>query len=151
MGLSQVAARLVEPARWIIIGGIAFTLANAVLFFVAPPETDNQLQAGARPAVTPDRRPTVSINAILSRNLFGETDGTAAVVDNTLPAVETRLPLELRGVFVADQPEASAAIVAQKGREGMVYIVGETLPGNAIARLDSPSSAPPIARTDGPR
>ena len=30
-------ARLVEPARWIIIGGIAFTLANTVLFFIAAP------------------------------------------------------------------------------------------------------------------
>ncbi|MGE0625470.1 MAG: type II secretion system protein N [Pseudomonadales bacterium] len=131
MGLSQVAARLVEPARWIIIGGIAFTLANNVLFFVAPPDTGT-LEAGARPAVTtPDRRPAVSINAILARNLFGDAGQTAAVVDNTVPAVETRLPLELRGVFVADQPEASAAIVAQKGREGMVYVVGETLPGNA--------------------
>ena len=57
MGLSQVAARLVEPARWIIIGGIAFTLANNVLFFVAPPDTGT-LEAGARPAVTtPDRLP----------------------------------------------------------------------------------------------
>jgi len=132
MGLSQVAARLVEPARWIIIGGIAFTLANTVLFFVAPPESGN-LGAGARTATTtPDRRPAVSINAILSRNLFGEAGQTKSVVDNTLPAVETRLPLELRGVFVADQPEASAAIVAQSGRaEGQVYVVGETLPGNA--------------------
>ncbi len=132
MGLTQLAARLVEPARWLIIGGIAFTLANSVLFFVSPPETGTALEAGARSAVTtPDRRPAVSINAILARNLFGEAGQTSVVVDNTIPAVETRLPLELRGVFVADQPEASAAIVAQKGREGMVYLVGETLPGNA--------------------
>lgn len=131
MGLSQVAARLVEPARWIIIGGIAFTLANTVLFFVAPAESGS-LEAGARPAVTTaDQRPAVSLNAILTRNLFGDAGQTATVVDSTVPAVETRLPLELRGVFVADQPEASAAIVAQKGREGMVYVVGETMPGNA--------------------
>ncbi|HEY5646566.1 MAG TPA: type II secretion system protein N, partial [Pseudomonadales bacterium] len=56
---------------------------------------------------------------------------SAAPLDSGQPAVETRLPLELRGVFVADEPAASAAIVAQKGREGMVYVVGESLPGNA--------------------
>ena len=49
MGLNQIAARLVEPARWIVIGGIAYTLASLVLFFIAPPET------GATSSVPRDR------------------------------------------------------------------------------------------------
>lgn len=131
MGLSEFASRLVEPARWIIIMGIAFTLANTVLFFIAPPERADATGAAARQAArTPDTRPAVSINAILNRNLFGEA-GEAAVVDTGLPAVETRLPLELLGVFVADEAEDSAAIVAQKGKPGLLYVVGEKVPGNA--------------------
>ena len=57
MGLTEIAARLVEPVRWLVIGGIAFTLANTVLFFVAPPETDTDpttSRSSTRPA---DRRP----------------------------------------------------------------------------------------------
>ncbi len=132
MGLSATTARLVEPARWIIIAGIAYTLANTVLFFVAPPEAGSSARGSQAVAVrAPDRRPAVSLNAILSRNLFGDAGAAPAEADNTLPAVETRLPLELLGVFVADHPEESAAIVAQKGRAGILYAVGETLPGNA--------------------
>ncbi len=109
--------------------GIAFTLANTVLFFIAPPERSGASSAAA-PVRTPDTRPAVSINAILNRNLFGEA-GATAVVDTGLPAVETRLPLELLGVFVADDEADSAAIVAQKGKAGLLYVVGEKVPGNA--------------------
>jgi general secretion pathway protein C len=137
MGLTDVAARLVEPARWIVIGGIALTLANTVLFFVASEDgegaSDGAAPGAASSAVrTPDRRPTVSISAILSRNLFGEAGAVdTATTRNDLPAVETRLPLELQGVFQADLAEESAAIVAQKGKAGELYTVGQTLPGNA--------------------
>jgi general secretion pathway protein C len=131
VGLSELAGKLVEPARWIIIMGIAFTLANTVLFFIAPPERAGAVPATARQAArTPDTRPAVSINAILNRNLFGEA-GETPVADSGLPAVETRLPLELLGVFVADEEADSAAIIAQKGKTGMLYVVGEKVPGNA--------------------
>ena len=132
MGLNEIAARMAEPARWIIIGGIAFTLANLVLFFLAPPAVDGPSSASSGPAQrVPDRRPAVSLNAILSRNLFGEAGATTAPVDTGLPAVETRLPLELLGVFVADVVEESAAIVSQKGKAGELYAIGGMLPGNA--------------------
>ena len=131
MGLSELGGKLVEPARWIVIMGIAFTLANSVLFFIAPPENAAATNPAARQAArTPDTRPAVSINAILNRNLFGIA-GESAVADSGLPAVETRLPLELLGVFVADNEAESAAIVAQKGKAGLLYVVGEKVPGNA--------------------
>jgi len=132
MGLTEIAARLVEPVRWLVIGGIAFTLANTVLFFVAPPEADTDTTTSRSNTRTPDRRPEVSINAILSRNLFGQAGASAtATAQNDLPTVETRLPLELLGVFEADEAQDSAAIVAQKGKAGELYVVGQLLPGNA--------------------
>lgn len=133
MGLSELGSKLVEPARWIVIMGIAFTLANTVLFFIAPPERTGAANPTARQtARTPDTRPAVSINAILNRNLFGVA-GETAVADTGLPAVETRLPLELLGVFVADVDAESAAIIAQKGKAGgQLFVVGDTVkPGNA--------------------
>ena len=47
------------------------------------------------------------------------------------PLKETRLPLELHGVFVAEVTEESAAIVAQKNKAGKLYKIGESVPGNA--------------------
>ncbi|MFV2091383.1 MAG: type II secretion system protein N [Pseudomonadales bacterium] len=132
MTLNNIASRMVEPARWLVIGGIAFTLANTVLFFVAPPETGARSRNPDRVATrTPDRQNKVSITAILSRNLFGEAGISSSAGANNLPSVETRLPLELLGVFVADEEVDSAAIVSQKGKTGELYVVGQLLPGNA--------------------
>jgi general secretion pathway protein C len=47
------------------------------------------------------------------------------------PAVATRLPLALLGVFAADADDGSAAIVSQSGRPGLLYHIGEELPGSA--------------------
>ena len=129
--LNPFATRIVEPLRWLIIAGIAYTLATGTLFFLAGPDPVSTGPAPAAERRIPDRSSTVSINAILSRNLFGaagDTD-TAPIVSET--AVATRLPLELRGVFVADGTQESAAIVAQKGKTGELYVVGAMLPGNA--------------------
>lgn len=132
MGLTEITAKLVEPARWLVIAGIAFTLANTVLFFVVPPESEGPKAAPDRATRTPDRSGAVSVNAILSRNLFGvAAEGAAAAQANELPAVETRLPLELLGVYAANEPAASSATVAQKGRPGENYRIGDVLPGNA--------------------
>ena len=130
--LSSLATRLVEPARWVVIMGIAATLALNVLFFVSPPESAVTTRGADRGTEKiPDRSSTVSINAILKRNLFGEAGQSTAEAANDLPTVETRLPLELLGVFVAEVVAESAAIVAQKGKAGELYTVGQTLPGNA--------------------
>ncbi len=127
--LSNLLPKLAEPLRWIIVLAIFATLAQTVLFFAAPPAPaagETATPAASRPA----QREPVSINAILTRNLFGVAGARTEVVEQ-VATVETRLPLELRGVFVGDLPEDSAAIVAQKGRSEELYLVGEMLPGNA--------------------
>ncbi|MFT4712941.1 MAG: general secretion pathway protein C, partial [Candidatus Azotimanducaceae bacterium] len=50
-------------------------------------------------------------------------------------APETKLNLELQGVFNADVAEDSTAIVAELNKNGELYRIGDRLPGNAI--LDS--------------
>jgi general secretion pathway protein C len=122
--------RLIEPARWLIIIGIAATLAQTVLFVISGPQSSQTSSTPVRATVQQQRSQTTSINAILSRNLFGAADASSATAIAT-PTVETRLPLELRGVFVADVAEDSAAIVAQKGKTGELYAIGAVVPGNA--------------------
>ena len=135
MLLDAVSTRLAGPARWLMIAGIAYTVATTVLYFLSAPP-------GSRAATTADRptgssgslRPAadIDINGLLTRNLFGSVDAEAveAQADES-PTVATRLPLELKGVFVADVAEESAAIISQKGKGGELYAIGADLPGNA--------------------
>jgi general secretion pathway protein C len=135
--LNFIVTRLAEPARWLVVALIAYTLATTVLYFVSAPQSDVRNGADAKaPAgqashAGPSQGP-VDIDRIVARNLFGVADASAPVAAQpTAMAVATRLPLELQGVFVADAPKDSAAIVAQKGRPGMLYVVGQKMPGNA--------------------
>lgn len=131
--LNTLATSLVEPARWLAVFGIAYTLAMSVLFFVSGP-AGADLTTSSGTSASPLPAPTAnSVNAILSRNLFGVAGATAAS-DGAAAEVETRLPLQLLGVFVAEHGSAdadSAAIVAQKGKPGKLYQIGDLLPGNA--------------------
>ena len=148
--LSQFAAQAAKPVRWIVVAGIAYTLADGLWFFVAPPAAPETASV-TRPAPT-DRVPkSVDINHIKQRNLFGAADETSPAI--SAPTVETSLPLVLQGVFVANDHTDTqstgdadadikgadikgadikgAAIVAQKGKPGLTYQIGDTLPGNA--------------------
>lgn len=64
--------------------------------------------------------------------LFGEYQAVATRKDDTpTDAPETRLRLELLGVFQNPVPELSSAIIAEKGKEGELYRIGDSIPGNA--------------------
>lgn len=120
-----------EPMKWLFVAGIAYTLATGIWSFFETPVSP----VADRPATSVDTsksRAPANVNWILSKHLFGEA-GSAPVDqgDSGEPAVQTRLPLELQSVFVADEASASAAIVAQRGKPGKLYAIGDNLPGNA--------------------
>ena len=135
--LNFIVTRLAEPARWLVVALIAYTLATTVLYLVSAPQSDVRSGSDAKAPIGQAGRAVtaqgpVDIDRIVGRNLFGVADASAPVpAQQTAMAVATRLPLELQGVFVADVSEDSAAIVAQKGRPGMLYVVGQKMPGNA--------------------
>jgi general secretion pathway protein C len=134
MSPSTLAIKAALPARWLLVAGIAYTLANTVLYFLSSPQEAGGAGRGAGAPVPSATRPdtAVDLNALLSRNLFGAVDSAAVDAQAAeTPTVATRLPLELRGVFVADVAEESVAIISQKGRAGELYSVGDTVPGNA--------------------
>lgn len=123
--------RGVEPVRWLIVIGIAYTLANGIWSFFQTPVSNT---VETRPTETSKTtRAPANVNWILAKNLFGEAGAAPAASDDDEPTVQTRLPLELQSVFVAEDTTAnpSAAIVAQRGKPGLRYKVGENLPGNA--------------------
>jgi general secretion pathway protein C len=125
--VNDVALKLALPARWLLVAGIAYTLATSVLYFLSPPVTEPVATASREPAA---QRPAPDLNTVLGANLFGTSDETVAEREDE-PEVVTRLPLELLGVFVADDPDSSVAIIAQRGRPGIRYTIGQDVPGSA--------------------
>lgn len=68
---------------------------------------------------------------IASWNLFGKVEPKTKAVEPTptpVKAPDTKLRLELKGVYVADDKAQSSAIVADKGKSER-YLVGDKMPG----------------------
>ena len=119
-------------AHGLVIAGIAYTVAQTALFFaVGPDESSPTVQQGAVRAVNAAPE-DIPIEQIAALHLFGEP----RVVAVEAPAPEetlsdTRLSLRLVAVFVADQGDASMALVARKGGKPERFGIGETVVGNA--------------------
>lgn len=129
--LTTILDKGIEPLRWLIVIGIAYTLAMTILVFFQTPVSAPVAETPTSQAAAPER-PKANVNAILSKHLFGEAGAAAPqqeVVAET--SVATRLPLDLQSVFVASDPARSTAIVAQRGKPGQLYRIGDKLPGNA--------------------
>ena len=121
--------KAIEPIRWLIILGLAYTLANtAAVFFTTPQATP---LVTAQTTESRQARPTANVNWILTKHLFGEAGAQPENRNDGKPPVHTRLPLELKAVWLANESDASKAIVAQKGKPAQRYGIGDTLPGNA--------------------
>ncbi|MFU8817523.1 MAG: type II secretion system protein N [Pseudomonadales bacterium] len=130
--MNDVAAKLALPVRWLVVAGIAYTLATTVLYLLSAPATAPQSAAGSALRAQPQATAGVDLNAILASNLFGAAGARAPQATAVVtPTVATQLPLDLLGVFVADTTDNSAAIISQRGRPGMLYSVGSEVPGSA--------------------
>jgi len=128
--VQQLALKFAEPAKLLIVIGIAYSLAQAGWYFVSGPQPQ-PLSATTGPVGTSSGPAPLTVAQIVQRNLFGDAGAIDAGVTDQAPP-DTRLRLTLEGVFRADDPAQSAAIVAEQGRPGELYLVGATLPGNAV-------------------
>ena len=130
----RIANKAVAALQWAIVVGIAYTLASLATFFVNDPLADSP-RPSAEPAPAAPQRHQQSapadLEAISQANLFGKAPAEDDQAAASEPAVETRLPLNLLGVFVAEEAPASAAVIAEKGKAGRLYGIGESVPGNA--------------------
>lgn len=71
---------------------------------------------------------SLSLDRVSAWELFGPVQEQVATV---VEAPETRLRLELLGVFQHPSDELASAIIAEQGKNGELYHVGDRLPGNA--------------------
>lgn len=129
--MADIHKPLVIAALCVMVVGIGFTLANAWFFFLADPALP-QTSPRALDRVDDDRG--VPIAEVTALHLFGRsraTAGGAGGIAATESLRDTRLSLELVGVFVATVADESRAFIAQKGRPHESYAPGDRLPGNA--------------------
>jgi general secretion pathway protein C len=129
--LFSLANRLVEPAKILIIVGIAYTLATTGWYLISGP-TPQPLEAPRSAAGAAAANPSMSVADIVARNLFGQASAVSGAEPAVYDAPETRLRLTLEGIFLAENPQESAAIVSEPGRPGELVVVGGKLPGSAV-------------------
>ncbi len=75
-------------------------------------------------------KPASQIN-LRELSLFGRAS-KQATVPKSHDAPETKLNLELHGVFLSDAAKKSAAIIGQKNKGGELYQIGDTISGGAV-------------------
>ena len=132
--MADVQKPLTIAAHAAIVLGIAYTVAQATWFFVVGPDVAPVRASAASPASSAPE--PVPIERLVAQHIFGKpaAPGELPRREVTETLRETRLALELVGVFVADDAAASSAVIARKGRPAELYSVGDGLPGNAEAR-----------------
>lgn len=126
--MDDLADRLLLPAKVLLALTIAWILADGVWFMLGSAETDAMQGQTTAPRPAATERHVASASEIAALELFGRADSAAVTA---LDAPETRLQLELHGVFLATADDNSSAIVAERNREGKLFFVGDRMPGNA--------------------
>lgn len=130
--MERIFDRLLLPLKVLLVLGIAWTAADGVLFFLGGAETDLEAPARVAPrAGGAQTRQTVPAAEIAAAELFGRPTAGGPAAEQAVDAPETRLQLELHGVFLAEENAASSAIVAERNRDGKLYVVGDRMPGSA--------------------
>lgn len=119
---------LATASSALLVIAISLAAANGVLFVIE--HWDDRLVAVVPQAPLPNTQLSggTSIGAL---NLFGSVE-QSSVSEVVTDAPETRLNLELQGVFIASTAADSTAIVAERSKGGELFHVGDRLPGNAV-------------------
>ena len=125
--------RLAMACNILLLGWIAWTVAQP---FLGWQRQDTDTQTAALPETQIAGIPETGERErydITSWHLFGVPSAKPAdIAPEKLNAPETRLNLELNGVYLDDQPGNSRAIISEKGKQQEHYQVGDQLPGNAV-------------------
>ncbi|MFO7592799.1 MAG: type II secretion system protein GspC [Pseudomonadota bacterium] len=78
------------------------------------------------------RADSPSLSELAAMHLLGEVNADIEPVNSEpVEAPETRLNLELKGLFAVNRPEAAMAIIAADGRDERSYHVGDNVAGAA--------------------
>lgn len=126
--MEAITDRMIMPLKILLALLLAWVLADGVWFFLGGAETDVSVAADDAPIAARRGQPVASAGDIAAMNLFGRADSTEVAA---LDAPETRLQLELQGVFLGNADGTSSAIVAERNRDGRLFFIGDRMPGNA--------------------
>lgn len=107
---------------------MSLSVAQAVLFFMETMNPSGDITTSTINARPISEKVSYKISDL---ELFGKAEDTDASAPVVVDAPETKLNLELQGIFIADDPDASTAIVAEKNKTGELFAIGDRLPGNA--------------------
>ncbi|MBL6689233.1 MAG: hypothetical protein ISP91_02455 [Pseudomonadales bacterium] len=106
---------------------MSLSVANTVLFVLENMNPPSVIPTNNKPAARSESGRTFKVSNL---ELFGKAE-EKVTVQEVIDAPETKLNLELQGVFIAEDDERSTAIVGQKNKTGELYAIGDKLPGNA--------------------
>lgn len=124
----QHSRRLAMSVNVLLVILVSLSMGNTALFFVRNLDDDTIQPSPAHASnAMPGNRERIDLAAL---DLFGRSD--AVDEPQVVDAPATSLNLELQGVFTADDPEESTAIVAERNKTGELFQIGDRLPGNAI-------------------
>ena len=100
------------------------------LFFSGPSKTVSLDRSMVRleSSSGPSRSSAAGVEQVQNWELFGPLQAEQQQVSE---APETRLRLELLGVFENTDPKMASAIIAEQGKDSDVYQAGDKVPGNA--------------------
>lgn len=112
----------------IVAGSLVARLGWAL---VPPPENNWQPVPRSAAAGGEDTGPGFDLERLVKAELFGNYEPEATQPETAVEdAPETRLQLELLGVYAADESSMSRAIIASKGQDAKIYAVGDTISRN---------------------
>ena len=139
MQLTNLIEKLATPLQWLIVFGIAWTVADTVLGLLQSPSEATDKSVAVSGTATQNQLKNTDredksrrIEALINRHVFGLVPQASNPRTQRIETAKaTRLPLTLEAVFVADENASSGAIVARSGKKGLLYKVGDILPGNA--------------------
>ena len=125
---SKLLKLLLATAHVLVIGALAAIAARVIWFVALGPEVTQSVQATPTEASsTPD---VMDVEQIAVLDLFG-TPPSTSVGFNVDATPDTELDLKLLGIFLANQPAASVAIIGSRGDAGEAYGIGDPIFGNA--------------------
>ncbi len=118
----------ITAAKWILSVCVAYQLAVLTWLIIDQPVVvlPEAAQGQANMASMPQSY------GLSQLDIFGSPAQTPLALQQEIDAPKTRLRLLLMGVFVAKDKTHSSAIIAEQGREGEFFKIGDRVQGRAL-------------------
>jgi general secretion pathway protein C len=125
---NDYSRKIATATSILLIVLMSLTVANTALFFMETMNSPGIIPNSTPASTSVITQPTFKVSSL---ELFGRLE-SVDIVAQTIDAPETKLNLELQGIFITEDAKFSTAIVAKKGKIGELFAIGDKLPGNAI-------------------